>query len=399
VSRLAINGGAPVRRDPWPRWPQWGESERDQLQAVLDRGEWGGFDPIVGEFEIRFAERLQAKHCLTTANGTLSLVAALQVLGIGPGDEVIVPPYTFIATANAVQLVGATSVFVDIEPHTLNLDMSLLESAISARTKAVIPVHFAGLPVDLDRLSPLAQKHGLAVIEDAAHAHGSTWRGKPVGAQGDIGSFSFQASKNLTSGEGGALTTNHDDLKDKLWSYINQGRTPGGLWYEHENLGSNLRLTGWQAAILMAQLERFDDELARRMDNARRLHAILAEVDGLEPLHWDERAEFHAFHLFIMRFFPEGFQGVSRNRFVQALRAEGIPCSTGYSMPLYAQPPLQAPRSRILPCPTTEQACRESIWLTQNLLLAEPAAMDQIAEAIFKIRENIGELGDSDSGA
>lgn len=148
----------------------------------------------------------------------------------------------------------------------------------------------------------------------------------------------------------------------------------------------------------MAQLERFDEELARRMDNARRLHTILAEVDGLEPLHWDERAEFHAFHLFIMRFFPDRFHGVSRNRFVQALRAEGVPCSTGYSMPLYAQPPLQEPRSRVLPCPATEQACREVVWLTQNLLLAEPADMDQIAEAIFKIRENIGELGDSERG-
>ncbi len=387
MTKLAMHGGDPVRTKPWPRWPQWGEGEARRLQEVLESGEWGGFNDLVGEFEAAFAKLHHAAHCIAAANGTLTLEASLRVLGVGPGDEVIVPPYTFIATANAVRLVGATPVFVDIEPDTYNLDITAVEAAISPRCKAVIPVHFAGLPVDMDALMPLAQKHGLYVVEDAAHAHGSTWHGTPMGTLGHIGSFSLQASKNLTAGEGGILLTNDDDLAGKLWSYVNQGRAPQGAWYEHSILGSNLRITGWQAAILLAQLERFEAQLQRRMENARRLHAILEEIDGLEPMRWDPRAENHAHHLFMMRYDPESFNGLERDRFVAALKAEGIPCSTGYARPLYKQPPLDARFSRITACPVSEQACREAIWLTQNILLAEPEEMDDIATAIVKVRE------------
>lgn len=394
MTDLAIHGGSPVRTQPWPAWPQWGEAEAQRVQEVLESGVWGGFHPAVKEFEALFAKRHQAKHCITAVNGTLTLEAALRVVGVGPGDEVIVPPYTFIATANAVRLVGATPVFVDIEPDTYNLDIDRVAAAIGPKTKAVIPVHFAGLPVDLDRLLPLAAQHGLAVIEDAAHAHGTTWKGVPVGTFGDIGSFSLQASKNLTSGEGGILITNDDDLAARLWSFANQGRSPAGAWYEHGMLGSNLRMTGWQAGLLLAQMERFDEQLARRQASARRLIAILEEIDGLTPMRWDPRADNHAHHLFMMRYDPEKFGGVTRERFVRALQAEGVPCSTGYAVPLYVQPPLAEPYSRIEPCPVCEQACREAIWLTQNLLLAEPEEMDDIAQAMFKIREHVDDLRD-----
>ena len=168
MTKLAINGGTPVRSKPWPRWPQWDEREKNRLLEVLESGNWGGYNPLVAELERTFAQRHQAKHCLAVANGTLSLEAALRALGVGQGDEVIVPPYTFIATANAVRLVGAIPVFVDIEPDTYNLDVSQIEAALSPRSKAVIPVHFAGLPCDMDALLPLAAKHNLAVIEDAA---------------------------------------------------------------------------------------------------------------------------------------------------------------------------------------------------------------------------------------
>ena len=392
MSKLAINGGAPVRTKPWPPWPQWDERERQRVLEVLESGEWGGFNKLVKEFEQLFGKRHQAKYCLTAANGTLSLEAALRVVGVGQGDEVIVPPYTFIATANAVRLIGATPVFVDIEPDTYNLDATKIEEALSPKTKAIIPVHFAGLPADMDAIMTLAQKHNLFVIEDAAHAHGSTWRGQPMGTIGHIGSFSLQASKNLTAGEGGILLTNHADLGGKLWSYINQGRSPAGAWYEHEMLGSNLRLTGWQAGILLAQMERFDEQLARRQQNARQLHTILEEIDGLEPMRWDARVENHSHHLFMMRYDPAGFQGIARNKFVEALRAEGVPCSTGYAQPLYKQPPLNQMYSRIMPCPVAEQACREVIWITQNILLAEPGEMADIAQAIVKVRENINQV-------
>jgi dTDP-4-amino-4,6-dideoxygalactose transaminase len=392
MSKLAINGGSPVRTATWPRWPQWDERERERVLGVLASGEWGGFNPVVKDFERTFAQRHQAKHCITAVNGTISLEAALRVLGVGPGDEVIVPPYTFIATANAVRLAGATPVFADIEPDTYNLDIEQVEKAISKRTKAIIPVHFAGLPVDMDELLLIAHAHELAVLEDAAHAHGSTWQGQPMGTHGDIGSFSLQQSKNLTAGEGGILLTNDDELAGKLWSFVNQGRSPAGAWYEHELLGSNLRMTGWQAGILMAQMERFDEQLQRRQANARRLIEILEEIDGPAPMRWDPRADNHAFHLFMMRYQPKKFGGLPRERFVEALRAEGIPCSTGYAQPLYKQPPLAKPYSRILPCPVAEQACREALWLTQNLLLAEPDEMEQIGRAMVKIRENVREL-------
>lgn len=396
MSKLAIHGNAPVRSTPWPRWPQWDERERAQLNKVLESGEWGGFNPGVREFERAFAARHQATYCYAAVNGTLTLEAALRAVGVGFGDEVIVPPYTFIATANAPRLAGATPVFVDIDPATYNLDINLVEAAITERTKAIIPVHFGGLPADMDALMPLAEKYGIAVIEDAAHAHGSTWHGKPVGTIGHIGSFSLQASKNLTAGEGGILLTNDEALAGKLWSYINQGRTPGGAWYEHAIQGSNLRMTGWQAGILLAQLERFEEQLQRRQENARRLHTILAEVDGLEPQQWDERCDLHAHHLFIIRYDAAAWQGVPRERLVKALQAEGIPLSSGYAVPLYKQPPLAAPYSRHFDCPATERACAtEGTWMHHAVLLAEPEEMDDIARAIFKVRENIDELRDA----
>ena len=392
MTKLAINGGLPLRSQTWPAWPQWGSNESERLQTVLERGQWGGYDEAVSEFERLWAARLSASHCMGVSNGTASLVAALKVFGIGPGDEVLVPPYTFAATAAAVRLVGAKPVFVDIEIETFNMDVRAVNAGITPHCKAVIPVHFAGLPVDMDALLSLAEQYGLLVIEDAAHAHGSTWCGKPVGALGHVGSFSFQSSKNLTAGEGGALLTNDDDLAVKLWSYINQGRTPDGAWYEHPNMGSNLRLSGWQAAILLAQLKRLDAQLERRMENARRLRTMLEEVDGLTPLRWDLRVENHAHHLFIMRYNADGFDGLPRQKFIEALQAEGIPCSAGYPMPLYAQASLNADHSRIEPCPAAEQACQEAIWFTQNMLLAEPEGMDDIVRAIFKIRQNIHEL-------
>jgi len=377
----------PIRTKPWPRWPQWGEEEKRQLQAVLESGEWGGFNEKVAEFEQRFAQRHRAKHCLAVANGTTSLEAILRVFDIGPGDEVIVPPYTFIATANAPLLIGAKPVFVDIEPDTYNLDIAAVETAISRQTKAIIPVHFAGHPVDFDTLLPIAKKYDIAIIEDAAHAHGSTWRGQPVGTFGRVGSFSLQASKNLTAGEGGILITDEDRLAEELWSFVNQGRIPEGVWYEHPKLGNNLRITGWQAAILMAQMDRFDEQLARRMENARRLRASIDEIDGIQNMRWDERAESHAHHLFMFRYSADGFNGLSRTRFVEALNAEGIPASTGYAVPLYEQPHLGPRYSRIDPCPVAEQACREAVWLPQSVLLGDSDDVNDIVQAIVKVQE------------
>lgn len=391
-TELAIQGGAPVRSRPWPSWPQWDETERAAIMAVLERGEWGGYDAAVAEFEAAFAARHAARFCITTVNGTTTLETALRALDIGPGDEVIVPPYTFFATAAAVRTVGATPVFADVELDTWNLSPAAAEAAISPRARAIIPVHFGGLPVDFDSLLPLAKQHDLAVIEDAAHAHGSSWKGQPVGALGATGSFSFQASKNLTAGEGGALLTNDAELAERIWSIVNCGRSREGGGYDHPILGTNLRLGGWQAAVLSAGLTRLDGQLQRRMSNARRLRGFLAEIEGLTPQQWDQRVDAHSHHLFLMRYDAEFFGGMPRQNFIDALRAENIPAASLYAFPLYRQPPLVEPFSRVTPCPNSELLCQQTIALSQNLLLAEPEEMDDIAHAILKVRENIGAL-------
>lgn len=391
MAKLAINGGPPVRTRPWPRWPQWDEREEQRVLAVLSGDDWGGFAPVVEEFEHAFAQHHGAAFGIAAVNGTQTLVAALMAAGIGPGDEVIVPPYTFIATASAVRLAGATPVFADIEADTYNLDPEAAAAAITSRTRAIIPVHFAGQAADMDRLTALAQRHGLLLIEDAAHAHGASWRGRMCGSLGDVGSFSFQSSKNMTAGEGGALTTNDQALADAIRSRVNQGRAIGGAWYEHPNLGSNMRLSAWQAAVLLAQLERLTEQTDRRMACARRLNAFFADIEGFRPMRWDERADRHAFHLYMVRYDERAF-GVPRDLFEQALEAEGIPCSTGYPFPLYRQASLGPAFTRAGACPNAEQACREAIWAPQWLLLADPAEMDDVAEAVIKIRDHRDEL-------
>lgn len=391
MATLALNGGTPTRNRPWPRWPQWDEHEERRLLETLRGDDWGGFTPVVGEFERAFARHHGAAYGIAAVNGTQTLVAVLMAAGVGAGDEVIVPPYTFIATASAVRLVGATPVFVDVEADTYNIDPAAVEAAITPRTRAIIPVHFAGQAVDMDRLAPLAQRHNLLLIEDAAHAHGASWRGQMCGSIGDAGSFSFQSSKNMTAGEGGALITNSKALADGIRSRVNQGRAIDGAWYEHPNLGTNMRLSAWQAAVLLAQLERLDEQTDRRMASARELNRFFAEVEGIQPMRWDARADRHAFHLYMLRYDEQAF-GVPRTLFQRALAAEGIPCSTGYPFPLYLQQSLGPEFARAEACPNAEQACREAIWLPQSLLLADPAEMADVTAAVTRIRDHRDEL-------
>jgi dTDP-4-amino-4,6-dideoxygalactose transaminase len=257
-------------------------TEQAQLLEVLASRSWGGYNPRVQEFERTYGAYVEAPECIAVANGTVSLEIALKCDGIATGDEVIVPPYTFMATASSVLQCGAVPVFADIEAGTLTLDPQKFESAITARTRAVIPVHFAGHPADMDRILAVAERHDLVVIEDAAHAHGSEYNGRRLGSLGDWGSFSFQASKIMTSGEGGCLVTPDPKRAANARAYCNQGRTAGGAWYDHETLGSNLRLTGFQAAVLLAQLARLDGQIALRSENAASLRKAL---NGLPTVH------------------------------------------------------------------------------------------------------------------
>jgi dTDP-4-amino-4,6-dideoxygalactose transaminase len=400
--RLALDGGPRVRTDPWHAWPVWDETEERAILDVLRSGQWwsvGGSK--VPEFEEEFARFQEARFAVAVTNGTAALEVVLRALGIGCGDEVIVPPYTFIATASSVLACSATPVFVDIEPVSLNMDPARIEEAITARTKAIIPVHIAGCPADLDGILEIARRHDLVVIEDAAQAHGAAWRGRRVGGIGVCGTFSFQASKNVNAGEGGAIVTNDEEVADKVWSVHNVGRTKTGKWYEHHVLGGNFRMTEWQAAIMLAQMTRLEDQIRRRSANAAYLTELLSGVPGITTCPPDTRVTTHAFHLYVFRYDPAGFGGRSREEFLTALNAEGVPVSSGY-VPLYREVVFQrktagqgvwcqaAPQIDYAAfadkCPITEQVSSDAVWIMQHLLLGPKEDMESIAEALRKIQ-------------
>jgi dTDP-4-amino-4,6-dideoxygalactose transaminase len=385
MARLAILGGEPVRRRPFARWPQFDERERAALIEVLESGVWGGYSPLVSEFERRFADYHGAPYGVTAANGTVTLEAGLTAAGVGPGDEVIVPPISFIATATAVLRVGAVPVFADIDEATCNLDPARFEQAITPRTRAVIPVHFAGQPADLDAITEVAQRHHLIVIEDCAHAHGAAWRGRKVGLFGDFGSFSFQASKNLTAGEGGMLITKDDGLAELARSICNQGRRSGGGWYEHVRLGTNYRLTGWQAAVLLVQLDRLPEQIERRAANARLLAEQLGHFDLITTPAIDQRVTCHSHYLYLLRLRLEDQPGLTREKFVKALAAEGIPCAEGYPHPLYRHRLFDAHPHRRDDCASAERMCVDTFWVSHEIMLAPPSDLEDFISALTKV--------------
>ena len=396
---LALLGGPPVRCAPFAAWPAFGDAERQAILEVLESGAWGGYSPKVPEFEQRFAAFHQARFGIATSNGTVSLEAALAAAGIGPGDEVVVPPISFIATAAAVVRVGAVPVFADIEPAACNLDPVRFAEAITPKTRAVIPVHFAGHPCDLDAILETAARHNLVVIEDAAHAHGASWRGRKAGSFGHLGSFSFQQSKNMTAGEGGILLTNDPDLAEAARSICNHGRRTGGAWFEHIRLGTNCRLTGWQAAILLVQLDRLPVQLERRARHAAILNRKLAGNGFLVPPAVDARVTAHAWHLYTLRLDSALAARVPRQRIVDALAAEGIPGVSSYPYPLYANPLFDHHPHRRSDCPEAERFCRECFWVSQPILLAEEPDLEDFVRAVDKVCCHAAELESVTSAA
>lgn len=388
TEQLAMLGGPPAVSSPAPAWPVFDDADRERLMSVLHSRVWGGYHPSVNEVEARMAESHGAEFGIATANGTVSLEIALAAAGIGPGDEVIVPPISFVASATAIARVGAIPVFADVDRATLNLSVSEAARAVTPRTRAVVLVHFAGCPADLDAVSALCAERRLTLIEDCAHAPGASWRGRPVGGFGAFGSFSFQASKNLTAGEGGMLITSDPELAERARSLTNQGRRSGGAWYEHVRLGTNARLTGFQAALLLSQLDKLPEQHRRRTESAAILRRGLHEIDGLVPApeNIDARVDGHAYHIFAMRYDPGAFHGLPRDRLVEALVAEGVPASSGYPHPLYMNPLFDDHPHRVQPCPETEAYCRASIWLPHNALLAEPGWLADVIRAIEKIQ-------------
>lgn len=393
-NQLAIFGGPQAVTRDAPVWPFFDDSDRAALHEVLESHVWGGYHESVKELEHRFAEFHGAEHGIAVANGTVSLEIALTASAVQSGDEVIVPPITFVASATAVARVGAVPVFVDIDPQTLNLNPDLVERAITDRTRAIVGVHFAGHPIDLDRLVELCRQRNLILIEDCAHAHGAQWHDQRVGSFGSFGSFSFQASKNMTAGEGGMLVTNDPALAERARAISNQGRRTGGQWYEHQTLGTNARLTGFQAVLLLKQLERLPHQLATRMERATQLRERLSKVDGLTPtpVILDERVTVHGYHLFSMKFDSASWRGVARDRVVAALQAEGVPVSTGYPHPIYRNALFQSHAHVVKPCPEAESYCQSSVWLPHNALLADEEWIDELVNGIEKVQNSAAEL-------
>ena len=404
---LALDGGTPVRTAPFPSWPVWDERDERALLEALRSGTWGAHAGSKGtEFCQKFAAYQDAAHGVAVTNGTAALEVALRAAGVEPLDEVILPPYTFVASATAVLALGAIPVFCDVRPDTYLIDAAGAEQKVTPRTRAIIAVHIAGQPADMDAVLEVARRHHLRVVEDAAQAHGAAWRGRKVGALGDAGTFSFQSSKNLNAGEGGIVLTDDRSLAERAWSLANVGRIPQGAWYQHEVMGFNLRLTEFQAALLLAQFERLPEQFERRERNARFLDRELAAIPGIAPQARDERVTGHAHHLYIFRYDKQRFGGREREWFLRALRAEGIPCSPGYTTPLYrmkaviderrkwagiaqaAGRPVAIPASpEAEALPVTERACREEgVWLGQSVLLAGEEDMAQIVEAVAKVQ-------------
>lgn len=389
-SRPAVLGGTPVRTDPWPEWPVWDQEDIEAVAGVIRSGRWFNAGRNV-ELAARFSELHQARYAVPCCNGTQALELALRACGVKAGDEVITSPYTFIATASAIVQVNGAPVFADVDPGTLNLDPEAAEAAITPRTRAIVPVHVLGCPADLTRFVEIGRRRGVAIIEDAAQAHLAEWNSVPVGAQGTAGSFSFQASKNLTSGEGGIVLTNNEEIFEHLWSLANCGRVRNGGWYEHRVLSGNYRLSELQAALLLTQMERLDEQSRRREENALYLAREMAGIPGLIPLKRAPEVTRHAYHLFGFRLSAELQELLARDQFLTALQAEGIPCSPGYT-PLYRSPafivnpathPYAGSRDyAAVHLPQVEAASASAVWLNQRMLLAARRDMDDILKAL-----------------
>ncbi len=403
--KLALRGGAPVRTSSFTQWPIYDEREARALQNVLHSRNWGGYpcpNDNAREFAQKFANYHGAKYGVAVANGTISLELALKAAGIGFGDEVIVPAYTWEGTAAPVLFSSAVPVFVDVDPNTYCLDANLIEAAITEKTKAIIPVHLGFRFADMDRIMEIAAQHNLFVLEDCAHAHGSKWHEKGAGATGHAGSFSFQTSKLMTAGEGGIVITSDIELADQVIRLANCGRPARRESKENPALGYNYRMTEFQAAILLAQLERLQEQTDRRERNTTYFADKLQRIAGLSLLPRDERITMQASYHFVFKFHSEQWQGIHRNAFVAALNAEGIPSDGRFYEAVYKSSlfnfkaekfPAWAAIKREFNCPVAERAgYDESVWLPHQIFLDDEKDVDDVITAIEKIRAHADEL-------
>jgi len=412
MAKLAIAGGKPVRRKPFPASPVYTNHEARALLQVLRSRNWGGYpfpNTHASAFATKFAKAHGAKYGIALANGTVAIEVALRAIGVKPGDEVIVPAYTWEGTVGPVLLLNAIPVFVDVDPETCCLDARLIERAITPKTRAILPVHLAMNFADLDEILRIARARDIAVIEDCAHAHGGQWRGKGAGASGDLGCFSFQSSKIITAGEGGAIITSNLEFFECAQSYVNCGRASVTDQFRRRLIGFNYRMTEFQAAILEAQLERLPKQAKTRLANMDNFEKRLRGAPGLAFLKRDERTTRVAAYQYVFKYLPDHFGGIPRSAFLGALEMEGIPCDGLFYEPVYRSalfpvdpadfPALSWNRpaplnlKTLYHCPVSERAAyEEAVWLPHHIFLGSRKDTDEIAEAVLKVCENIEEV-------
>ncbi len=384
---LAIHSGDPLITDPFPGWPIQDGTERARVQAALESGTWGVGGECLAEFSRRFAEFQQAGHVLPVANGTVAIEMALEALGLGLGDEVIVPDYTFVATATAPMRLGIRPVLVDVRPDTFTIDPAAVEAAVTERTRAVIPVHFGGNLCDMEATLLLADRYGLAVVEDCAHAHGAHLDGRYAGSFGEVGTFSFQSSKTLCCGEGGAVVTRSERLLARMRAIHSAGRHGSEDDYNHFTLGSNYRLSELQAALLLAQMSRLEELCDRRDRHGALLNERLSAIDGVRPQERQPGLGRHGHYLF--PFVVEA--DVPRDAFKRALRAEGVPVEDQYPA-LHEVVCLRNSGLAEGEFPVSAELSARSVWIFHHALLAGEDQVGLIADAVSKVLDHRGEL-------
>jgi len=409
MATLAINGGTPVRTAPYPPWPETNDDAyAAAVDAVVRSGEWGGFpEPGVHAtaFETAFAAYQGAAHGILMVNGTITMEVACKALGIGWGDEVIVPALTFAATAYAPMAAGALPVFVDVTPDTWTIDPELVEAAITERTRAIMPVHLGHQMADMDRIMDIARRNGLFVIEDCAHAHGQRWRDQGAGCIGHLGSFSHQSSKILTSGEGGSLLTNDEALARRAHSIVDCGRAKDPDEKEF-TFGANYRLSELNAALLEVAMERFPAQQEAREAAGNRFEALVAEIPGITVMPADDRITRWSFYNYLLKMDPAAFAGRRNEIVCAAMEAEGIQAEVQYPpmnhyelfqpslsrMPVAVEYAQQLDPTR-MSFPVAEAAgLRESIYFMETTFRDGEQGIRDAADALAKIQANAEEL-------
>jgi len=406
MAKLAISGGEPVIKEGLKtRWPIYDDTEKRTLIEVLESGSWcsmGRAEGKVAQFEREFAKFIGTKHAMAVPTGTDALELAFRACDIEPGDEVIVPAVTFIASASAVVLANGVPIFVDVDPETYQISPEAVEAAITDRTRAIEAVHYGGYPANMDRIMEIAAKNDLFVIEDCAEAHGSEWRGKKVGSLGDIGGFSFQMGKPLTCGEGGGITYDDENLAISCYSYSRSVRKPGGEEYTHYIPAGNFRMSEFLGGILLAQLSRLEGQTDIRHENGEYFAQELEKIEGISALKRDRRITKRGYYFYLLRYDASKWNNVHRNKFMEALRAEGVGCGTAHNDPLYQNPAFRNIKKSLLHgnevdyskvhCPEAERIYTSEVVAMGKDFLMERENIDKILAAIYKLRENVDEL-------